>query len=112
MVVYDSRLGSKNPIGVNFTSGSQRFRIAVSLALAIGQYVCRSSRRIESVIIDEGFGGLDAEGRDAMIDALNELQQQLKRIIVVSHQDEFANVFANKYLIQLNDGIAEVSLVS
>jgi DNA repair exonuclease SbcCD ATPase subunit len=109
LVVCDKRMGEKDT-GVEFTSGSQRFRIAVSLALAIGQYVGHESQRIESVIIDEGFGGLDKEGRDAMIDALDSLRQQLKRIVLVSHQEEFASAFSNKYLIQLEDGTSKVSL--
>lgn len=109
LVVCDKRMGQKDT-GVEFTSGSQRFRIAVSLALAIGQYVSYESQRIESVIIDEGFGGLDKEGRDAMIDALDSLRQQLKRIVLVSHQEEFASAFSNKYLIQLEDGMSKVSL--
>ena len=97
---------------MEFTSGSQRFRIAVSLALASGQFVASDSRRIESVIIDEGFGGLDKSGLNAMLDMLDDLKQRLKRIIVVSHQEEFAGGFANKYLIKLVDGAAQVSLAS
>src|SRR5439155_16463761 len=36
-------------------SGSQKFRVAVSLALAIGQYASQQPRTLECVIIDEGF---------------------------------------------------------
>ena len=83
---------------------------AVSLALAIGQYVGRESRRIESVIIDEGFGGLDREGRDAMIEALNDLTHYLKRIIVVSHQEDFAGAFTHhKYVIRRENGNSVVT---
>ena len=36
--------GRPEPIGAEFLSGSQRFRVAVALALAIGQYAGRSRR--------------------------------------------------------------------
>ena len=65
------------PINVAFLSGSQRFRVAVSLALGIGQYASRQHRPIESVIIDEGFGCLDRQGRQVMIQELQNLRGQL-----------------------------------
>ena len=49
-----NRSTGEKPINVMFLSGSQKFRVAVSLALGIGQYASRQHRPIESVIIDEG----------------------------------------------------------
>src|SRR5262249_52114606 len=62
-----NRTAGQTPVNVAFLSGSQRFRVAVSLALGIGQYASRQHRPIESVIIDEGFGCLDRQGRQVMI---------------------------------------------
>ncbi len=107
LVVLDSSTGS-NPVAVSLTSGSQRFRIAVSLALAIGRYKGQQARRIQSVIIDEGFGSLDKNSRDDMIQVLNDLQQELDRIILVSHQEEFANAFTNGYAVSLEDDSSRV----
>src|SRR5262249_4434193 len=39
-----NRSTGQEPIGVEFLSGSQRFRVAVSLALGIGQYASRQHR--------------------------------------------------------------------
>src|SRR5207249_3134902 len=80
-------------INVAFLSGSQRFRVAVSLALGIGQYASKQFRPIESVIIDEGFGCLDRAGRQVMIQELQNLRGHLKSILLVSHQEEFADAF-------------------
>ena len=110
LVAYNFATGEQ-PTAVALTSGSQRFRIAVSLALAIGQYVGSNARNIESVIIDEGFGSLDKNGRDDMIEELNQLKQRLKRIILVSHQEEFFNEFTNGYKIELRDKASQASLL-
>ena len=110
LITYNFATGEK-PTAVALTSGSQRFRIAVSLALAIGQYVGNNVRNIESVIIDEGFGSLDKNGRDNMIEELNQLKQRLKRIILVSHQEEFFNEFTNGYKIELRDKASQASLL-
>lgn len=97
------------PINVAFLSGSQKFRVAVSLALAIGQYASRQHRPIESVIIDEGFGCLDRQGRQVMIQELQNLRGHLHCILLVSHQEEFADAFADGYRFELQDGATKVS---
>jgi DNA repair exonuclease SbcCD ATPase subunit len=99
----------QDPIRVEFLSGSQRFRVAVSLALGIGQYASRRHRPIESVIIDEGFGCLDKTNRQVMIQELQNLRGQLRRILVVSHQDEFATAFSDGYHFELTNGTTEVA---
>jgi DNA repair exonuclease SbcCD ATPase subunit len=89
---------------VAFLSGSQKFRVAVSLALGIGQYARGLHRPIESVIIDEGFGCLDRQGRQEMIAELMALKGRLARILLVSHQEEFAEAFADGYQFEVVDG--------
>lgn len=81
------------PIGVRYLSGSQKFRVAVSVALAIGRFASGQARPLESVIIDEGFGSLDRDGLRAAAEELNRLREHLRRIILVSHQEEFAGQF-------------------
>jgi exonuclease SbcC len=78
------------PLDTQFLSGSQKFRTSVAIAAAIGQYVAGSQgSAIRSLIIDEGFGSLDAQGRQEMIEELRNLSQLMDRIIVVSHQEDF-----------------------
>lgn len=98
------RAGDPVPIGVLFLSGSQKFRVAVSVALAVGRFASGRARPLEAVIIDEGFGSLDKDGLRAMADELKRLQrsQELKRVILVSHQDEFTDQFPVGY--QLSSG--------
>ena len=104
-----NRATGGDAIGVMFLSGSQKFRVAVSLALAIGQYASRQHRPIDSVIIDEGFGSLDRTGRQVMIQELQNLRGQLKCILLVSHQEEFAEAFADGYRFELLEGATRVT---
>jgi exonuclease SbcC len=106
-----NRTTGGQPINVAFLSGSQRFRVAVSLALGIGQYASRQHRPIESVIIDEGFGCLDRNGRQVMIQELQNLRGQLHCILLVSHQEEFAEAFNDGYHFELNEGSTKVRRV-
>jgi DNA repair exonuclease SbcCD ATPase subunit len=104
---YNRSTGEK-PINVAFLSGSQKFRVAVSLALGIGQYASRQHRPIESVIIDEGFGCLDSQGRQVMIQELQNLRSQMRCILLVSHQEDFAESFSDGYHFRLEGGATRV----
>ena len=84
---------SAEPTEVNFLSGSQKFRVALAIALGIGQFASGQTRPLESVIIDEGFGSLDKNGLRAAAEELSRLKRHLKRIILVSHQEEFTDHF-------------------
>jgi len=104
-----NRVTGGAPINVAFLSGSQRFRVAVALALGIGQYASKQHRPIESVIIDEGFGCLDRAGRQVMIQELQNLRGHLHCILLVSHQEEFADAFPDGYRFELADGSTRIS---
>ncbi len=104
-----NRVTGGGAINVAFLSGSQRFRVAVALALGIGQYASKQHRPIESVIIDEGFGCLDRSGRQVMIQELQNLRGHLHCILLVSHQEEFADAFPDGYRFELQDGATRVS---
>jgi DNA repair exonuclease SbcCD ATPase subunit len=103
-----NRATGERPINVAFLSGSQKFRVAVALALGIGQYASRQHRPIESVIIDEGFGCLDSQGRQVMIQELQNLRGQMRCILLVSHQEEFAEAFPDGYIFHLEGGATRV----
>lgn len=107
LLVRDMETGAQ-PMPVALVSGSQRFRIAVSLALAIGRYVGGRPSGAQTVIIDEGFGSLDKNGRDDIIEQLQQLQERLARIILVSHQEEFTSAFNNGYTVTIQGGSSRV----
>lgn len=90
------------PTAAEYLSGSEKFRVSVAVALAIGRYATGKTRPLESVIIDEGFGSLDRDGLEATRLELNRLSRHLRKIILVSHQEEFANEFP--VVIQLSRG--------
>ena len=80
-------------------SGGERFRVAISLAIAIGQ-MASGGAPMNTLVIDEGFGALDEENRGLMVDNLRHLSEhELKggRIIVVSHQDDVKDAFGHRY---------------
>jgi DNA repair exonuclease SbcCD ATPase subunit len=63
------------------------------------------------VIIDEGFGCLDRQGRQVMIQELHNLRGQLHCILLVSHQEEFADAFPDGYHFHLDNGATRITRV-
>jgi DNA repair protein SbcC/Rad50 len=85
-------------------SGGERFRVAISIAIAIGQSAL-GGRAVDTLVIDEGFGALDNNNRSLMIQELHRLSAetlQRGRIIVVSHQDDVCESFPNRYRLERN----------
>lgn len=97
---------SEEPLDVAFISGGQKFRVSVALAAAIGQYTGGGMRSIRSMIIDEGFGSLDSQGRQEMVDELRALAEHLDRLIVISHQEDFQDrtLFPTGYVLSKSNG--------
>ncbi len=88
-----------------YLSGGEKFRIAVALAVAIGQSVTGNAP-LGTLIIDEGFGALDAANRKRMVSELQRLSADVfggGRVIVVSHQEDVCDDFPQRYAIRRDE---------
>ncbi|MDP7776729.1 AAA family ATPase [Acinetobacter nosocomialis] len=68
-------------------SGGESFLTALALSLAIAN-MASGSMKIESLFIDEGFGTLDASSLHMVMNALDQLQNQGRQVILISHIQE------------------------
>lgn len=86
LLVIDTDMGDERR-SVHSLSGGESF--LVSLALALGLAEMASNRlRIESLFIDEGFGTLDPDSLQIVMDALDRLQGQGRKVTVITHVQE------------------------
>lgn len=71
-------------------SGGERFILSLSLALGLGNTV-RSKLRFETLMIDEGFGTLDADTLRKVIATLGDLQLETgAQVMLISHVEMLA----------------------
>jgi exonuclease SbcC len=75
---------------VKTLSGGESFMASLSLALALSKHVSELAgeglgAHLEAVFIDEGFGSLDPETLDEVIDALERLREDELLVGVISH---------------------------
>lgn len=83
--VYDNFSGK--PRTVKSLSGGEGFKASLALALGLSDVIQSNSGgiHIESMFIDEGFGGLDAISLEQAIGVLNSLTQGDRLIGIISH---------------------------
>ena len=71
-------------------SGGESFIASLALALGLGDAVLQAAggRRLETLLVDEGFGSLDEESLDQVLDVLDALRAGGRSIGIVSHVAE------------------------
>jgi exonuclease SbcC len=75
-------------------SGGEAFRVNFAIRLALSQVLAkRAGARLQMLVIDEGFGSQDIEGRQRLIEAINRVQHDFARVLVITHLEELKDVF-------------------
>ncbi len=79
---------------VKTLSGGESFLAALALALGLAEEVQshKGGVQLDSMFVDEGFGSLDGESLDLVMNALDELSNSSNRLIgIISHVEELKN---------------------
>jgi len=100
LIVEAADQGRSHP--VSRYSGGERMRINLALRLGVSEVITKRSGykgRIETLVIDEGFGPLDEEGRRATVEILQALRQRFKKILVISHIDDVKEAFETRLTV-------------
>ncbi|MDB1089412.1 SMC family ATPase [Streptomyces sp. ACA25] len=68
-------------------SGGESFLVSLALALGLADVVAEEAggRRLDTLFIDEGFGSLDEQSLDEVLDVLDSLREQDRSVGIVSH---------------------------
>jgi exonuclease SbcC len=75
-------------------SGGEAFRINFAIRLALSRVLAqRAGARLQTLVIDEGFGSQDAEGRQRLVEAINMVQPDFAKVLVITHLDELKDAF-------------------
>jgi exonuclease SbcC len=93
-------------------SGGEAFRIDFAIRLALSEVLAqRAGARLQTLVIDEGFGSQDAQGRQRLVEAINLVRQDFAKILVITHIDELKDAFPNRIEVEKTDRGSMVSVV-
>jgi exonuclease SbcC len=82
-------------------SGGEQFRVNFAIRLALSRILARrAGARLQTLVIDEGFGSQDPNGRQRLVEAINTIQDDFERILVITHIDELRDAFPTRIEVQ------------
>ncbi|MBI2869069.1 MAG: SMC family ATPase [Chloroflexi bacterium] len=87
-------------------SGGEAFRINFAIRIALSRLLARrAGSPLRTLIIDEGFGTQDSTGIEKLKEAINSIQDDFSRIIVITHIEDLRDaVPARIEVVKTADG--------
>jgi exonuclease SbcC len=75
-------------------SGGEAFRVNFAIRIALSKLLARrAGAQLQTLVVDEGFGTQDAQGRERLVEAINAIQDDFARVLVITHIEELKEVF-------------------
>jgi DNA repair protein SbcC/Rad50 len=93
-------------------SGGEAFRVNFAIRLALSEVLAqRAGARLQTLVIDEGFGSQDALGRQRLIEAINLVRADFAKILVITHIDELKDAFPSRIEVEKTDRGSAVRVI-
>jgi exonuclease SbcC len=82
-------------------SGGEAFRVNFAIRLALSEVLAqRKGARLQTLVIDEGFGSQDIQGRQRLIEAIILVKDDFAKILVITHLEELKDVFPTRIEVE------------
>lgn len=97
-------------VSIGSLSGGEYRALSLCVDLALIEVLeLRNGISISPVILDEPFDGLDADGRELVVDMLKTMSND-KQIIVVDHMAELKSMFSKTLTVEKRNGISSINI--
>lgn len=75
-------------------SGGEAFRVNFALRIALSKMLARrAGAKLQTLVIDEGFGTQDGKGKERLIEVINAIKNDFAKIIIITHIQELKDAF-------------------
>jgi exonuclease SbcC len=108
-IKISDELGTRN---YEMFSGGEAFRINFAIRIALSKLLARrAGAPLPTLVIDEGFGTQDTVGIEKLKEAINSIQDDFDKILVITHIEELRDAFPSRINIikTANGSTLEVS---
>ncbi len=93
-------------------SGGEAFRVNFAIRLALSEILAqRKGARLQTLVIDEGFGSQDVQGRQRLIEAINLVKNDFAKILVITHLDELKDAFPTRIEVEKTERGSVITIV-
>ncbi len=98
--------------GYEMFSGGEAFRVNFAIRLALSEILAqRKGARLQTLIIDEGFGSQDAQGIQSLLQAIIAIKNDFAKILVITHLDELKDAFPNRIEVEKTERGSTVTVI-
>jgi DNA repair exonuclease SbcCD ATPase subunit len=80
-------------------SGGEKFLVSLSFALGIAEYASRNVR-VDSLFMDEGFGTLDAETLNCVLECLRAQERTGKMLGIITHVESVVENISQRIVLE------------
>ncbi len=82
-------------------SGGEQFRVNFAIRLALSRVLAkRAGARLQTLVIDEGFGSQDPQGRQRLVESINAIRDDFACILVITHIDQLRDAFPTRIQVE------------
>ncbi|MEM9511686.1 MAG: SbcC/MukB-like Walker B domain-containing protein, partial [Cyanobacteria bacterium P01_E01_bin.48] len=82
-------------------SGGEAFRINFAIRLALSRFMTqRAGTRLQTLLIDEGFGTQDATGRELLVSAINAVANDFACLLAITHLPTLRDRFPSRIQVE------------
>ena len=93
-------------------SGGEAFRINFALRIALSRLLARrSGAPLPVLFIDEGFGSQDRSGQERLTEAIQSIQDEFEKIIVITHIEQMKEAFPVRIEVRKSERGSTFSIV-
>ncbi len=94
-------------------SGGEAFRVNFAIRLAMSRELAkRAGARLQTLVIDEGFGSQDAAGRQRLIEAIHMVQDDFAKVFVITHLEELKDAFPHRIEVEKTSTGSSIKVIS
>ena len=78
-------------------SGGEAFRVNFAIRIALSRLLARrSGAKLQTLILDEGFGTQDGKGREKLTEVIDSIKDDFEKILVITHVEELKDAFTQR----------------
>jgi DNA repair protein SbcC/Rad50 len=93
-------------------SGGEAFRVNFAIRLALSEILAqRKGARLQTLVIDEGFGSQDVQGRQRLIEAINLVKHDFAKILIITHLEELKDAFPTRIEIEKTERGSSIRVI-
>lgn len=93
-------------------SGGEAFKVNFAIRIALSRLLARrAGARLETLIIDEGFGSQDEHSREKLVKSIKAIQSDFAKILVITHISDVREMFPMQIQVTKEGGISSLQIV-